>query len=127
MATNTNYCTKGCLVTRTIVSLLPGWFRFAQCLRRYRDTKAVVPHLANAGKYFTIIMAWIMAGLREGFEDKTQNIWQGPWLWIWFSSNFIMATYCFFWDIKMDSGLWDCNAKGNKLFRDELIYHSTVS
>ncbi|XP_058806057.1 solute carrier family 53 member 1-like isoform X2 [Phymastichus coffea] len=123
-ASNTTYCTKGCLITRTIVSLLPGWFRFAQCVRRYRDTKAAIPHLANAGKYFTIIMAWIMAGLREGFEDQLKNIWQGPWFWIWFTSNFIMATYCFFWDIKMDCGFWDSNAKRNKLLRDELIYPS---
>lgn len=38
---------------RPIIALLPAWFRFAQCLRRYRDTRKAFPHLVNAGKYFT--------------------------------------------------------------------------
>jgi hypothetical protein len=32
-----------------IVAMLPAFFRFAQCLRRYRDSKEAFPHLANAG------------------------------------------------------------------------------
>lgn len=31
--------------------MFPAYIRFAQCLRRYRDTKAAFPHLANAGNY----------------------------------------------------------------------------
>lgn len=38
---------------RPFVVCLPAWFRFAQCLRRYRDTKEAFPHLANASKYAT--------------------------------------------------------------------------
>lgn len=38
------------IVSRMIVAMLPAYFRFAQCLRRYRDTKEAFPHLANAGK-----------------------------------------------------------------------------
>lgn len=33
-----------------IVAMLPAYFRFAQCLRRYRDSKEAFPHLANAGE-----------------------------------------------------------------------------
>lgn len=39
-------------VIRTIVAMLPAYFRMAQCLRRFRDTKEAFPHLANAGKDF---------------------------------------------------------------------------
>lgn len=41
------------LSMRLFVACLPAWFRFAQCLRRYRDTKEAFPHLVNAGKYAT--------------------------------------------------------------------------
>lgn len=43
-------CVEGNIVIRSIVAMLPAYFRFAQCLRRYRDTKDAFPHLANAGK-----------------------------------------------------------------------------
>lgn len=43
-------CVEGNIVIRSIVAMLPAYFRFAQCLRRYRDTKEAFPHLANAGK-----------------------------------------------------------------------------
>lgn len=36
-----------------IVNCIPAWIRFAQCIRRYRDTGETFPHLANAGKYST--------------------------------------------------------------------------
>ena len=38
---------------RPVVACLPAWFRFAQCLRRYKDTRQAFPHLVNAGKYST--------------------------------------------------------------------------
>jgi hypothetical protein len=34
-----------------LVTLLPLWFRFNQCLRRYMDSGKRFPHLANAFKY----------------------------------------------------------------------------
>lgn len=36
-----------------IVRCLPPWFRFAQCMKRYHDTKSVHPFLTNAMKYFS--------------------------------------------------------------------------
>jgi hypothetical protein len=38
-------------------STLPPIWRFLQCLRRYRDTRNVFPHLVNAGKYTMSIVA----------------------------------------------------------------------
>lgn len=34
--------------------MLPAYFRFSQCLRRYRDSKEASPHLANAGNTITL-------------------------------------------------------------------------
>lgn len=41
------------LISKMIVNCIPAWIRFAQCIRRYRDTGETFPHLANAGKYST--------------------------------------------------------------------------
>lgn len=37
-------------------AFLPYWWRFAQCLNKYHETKRKV-HLINAGKYFTSIVS----------------------------------------------------------------------
>jgi len=56
-------CTKHVYGIRTIIGILPAWFRFAQCLRRYRDTKLVFPHIVNAGKYSTSFVTAIFSTL----------------------------------------------------------------
>ena len=57
-----------------IVAVLPAWWRFAQCLRRYYDTKEANPHLINAGKYSTsffvaVFSAVASAVISEGREE----------------------------------------------------------
>lgn len=42
---------EGAYIIRPILAMLPAWFRLAQCLRRYRDTKDAFLHLTNAAKY----------------------------------------------------------------------------
>ena len=37
--------------------ILEFFFRFAQCFRRFRDTRHAFPHLVNAGKYSTTLVA----------------------------------------------------------------------
>lgn len=54
-------CTKNVYGVRALVGCLPAWFRFAQCLRRYRDTKLAFPHAVNAGKYSTTFFVAIFA------------------------------------------------------------------
>lgn len=48
---------------RAIIQCLPAWFRFIQCLRRYRDSKRAFPHLVNAGKYSTTFFVVTFAAL----------------------------------------------------------------
>lgn len=74
-AGNTKQCTSESLILRPIVNCLPAWFRFAQCLRRYRDSKEAFPHLANAGKYSTTFLVVIANTLHNyhqgGFKHFT--------------------------------------------------------
>lgn len=38
------------------LAALPPIWRLLQCLRRYRDTRNIFPHLVNGGKYTMSIM-----------------------------------------------------------------------
>ncbi|CAH8449030.1 unnamed protein product [Heterobilharzia americana] len=99
-----------------ILRILPAWFRFAQCLRRYRDmeVKAANPHLLNAGKYSaTFLVAF--CGVWLTLDRRTMP------LIAYVISCFIRSGYTYTWDILMDWGLLDCRSE-NKLLRDELVY-----
>ena len=52
-----------------VISCLPAWFRFAQCIRRYRDTGEGFPHLVNAGKYSTTFIKVFFATMNAAYSD----------------------------------------------------------
>lgn len=86
--TDANYCVDNFMIIRPMMACLPAWFRFAQCLRRYRDTKEAFPHLANAAKYATSFFVVIFSNLmrtaqgKNHFKLKNNEIdWLGNW---WF-------------------------------------------
>lgn len=56
-------CVEGSYLIRPVVAMLPAWFRLAQCIRRYRDTKEAFPHLANALKYSMSFFVVIFSSL----------------------------------------------------------------
>lgn len=45
------------------LAALPPIWRFLQCLRRYKDTHNVFPHLVNCGKYLMTIMSAVTLSL----------------------------------------------------------------
>lgn len=63
-ARDASICMEKDFIIRPIFNCLPAWFRFAQCLRRYRDTREAFPHLVNAGKYSATFFVVIFATLR---------------------------------------------------------------
>lgn len=65
-------------VVRAIVASLPAWFRFAQCVRRYYDSRLAFPHLVNAGKYSTTFFVVLFSSLCA--ESKYPPISQSFWL-----------------------------------------------
>lgn len=99
---------------------LPAWFRFLQCLRRYRDTLQWFPHLVNGGKYFcTLIQIFVYYSYRHysGSHLKTAYI----------TVSSITSLFTFSWDIYMDWGLLRFGkhgggAYGHPFLRPELVY-----
>ncbi len=53
---------------RPLVAVLPAWWRFAQCLRRYYDSRKPVPHLINAGKYSTSFFVVFFSSVASGIK-----------------------------------------------------------
>ncbi|XP_029032635.1 xenotropic and polytropic retrovirus receptor 1 homolog [Osmia bicornis bicornis] len=121
-ASDTTQCMTGSLIIRPIVNCLPAWFRFAQCIRRYRDSKEAFPHLANAGKYATTFLVVISNTMCAYRTVEYQTRWENPWLWFWMISCFVNSVYSLTWDLKMDWGLLDSNAGENKFLREEVVY-----
>ncbi|UJR08698.1 hypothetical protein I4U23_012956 [Adineta vaga] len=113
------------VLLQTALMVLPSWFRFAQCLRRYRDTKQKFPHLVNAGKYASgFFVTGTNAARRATAIHYLDNPTSNPFLYIWIIASFIGATYKVIWDLKMDWGFFDKNAGENKFLRDQIVYPS---
>lgn len=111
---------------RPIVTCLPAWFRFAQCLRRYHDSKEDL-HLVNAGKYSSILIMIILATFRSYNDQYYSSTFDNPYTTLWLLSGIISSCYGYTWDVKMDWGLLDSNAGENRFLREEVVYSSTVN
>lgn len=46
-----------------VLSALPPLWRFLQCIRRYKDTRNILPHLVNCGKYGLTVMSVLTPSL----------------------------------------------------------------
>ncbi|XP_023221206.1 xenotropic and polytropic retrovirus receptor 1-like [Centruroides sculpturatus] len=112
------------MILRPVVACLPAWFRFAQCLRRYRDTKEGFPHLVNAGKYSTTFFVVIFSTLFNTFKDDYEESEYNPYFFLWIIFALISSCYTYVWDIKMDWGLFECFSGDNKFLREEIVYSS---
>ena len=129
MATDATICTTPSYWLRPVVQCLPAWFRFAQCLRRYRDTREAFPHLVNAGKYSTTFFVVIFSSLSGYFQAEEAGSAAGKWLfYAYLLAAVVSSLYAYAWDIKMDWGLLDAGAGAdNPFLRDEIVYSSKVS
>ena len=125
-ANNTRQCMEENYIIRPIVNCLPAWFRFAQCLRRYRDSKEAFPHLVNAGKYSTTFLVVIFGTLKAYNSKHYEHTFDNPYTYCWLISAVISSCYALTWDLKMDWGLLDKNAGENTLLREEIVYSAPV-
>lgn len=105
---------------------LPAWIRFMQCLRRYRDTTNVFPHLVNAGKYSTTFFDIGALSLKYHFSYMYNSDWENPFFYLWLIVKFFGTCYKLAWDYKMDWGFFDKNAGENKFLREVIVYSSKV-
>ncbi|XP_055914256.1 xenotropic and polytropic retrovirus receptor 1 [Eupeodes corollae] len=124
-AKDTASCIKDESVVRPIVAILPAWFRFAQCIRRYRDTKESFPHLVNAAKYATSFFVVIFSYKFQSTNDMYSSSKDNPWFYCWIGASIASSCYAYCWDIKFDWGLFDAKAGDNKFLREEIVYSST--
>uniref|UniRef100_A0A667YAH7 Xenotropic and polytropic retrovirus receptor 1b n=1 Tax=Myripristis murdjan TaxID=586833 RepID=A0A667YAH7_9TELE len=102
---------------RAVIQCLPAWFRFVQCLRRYRDTKRAFPHLVNAGKYSTSFFVVTFAALYTESPDDAEIFF-----YLYIGCSVVSSCYTLIWDLKMDWGLFDRNAGENTFLREEIVY-----
>ncbi|EKD19509.1 EXS family protein [Drepanopeziza brunnea f. sp. 'multigermtubi' MB_m1] len=91
-------------------STLPGIWRALQCLRRYRDTRNVFPHLVNGGKYTMTIVYCVSLSIYRIDRAKSN-------LAIFITFATINAVYCSIWDLLMDWSLLQPDAS-KPLLRD---------
>merc|ERR1711974_415221 len=81
---------------RAILSALPAWFRFAQCLRRYKDTREAFPHLVNAGKYSTTLFVTVFSFMNSYFAfyavDNVSCIYKKSAIYL--QKSVILFTLC---------------------------------
>ena len=112
-------------VFQTVLILIPAWFRVAQCLRRYYDTRQKFPHLVNAGKYATGFLVAISNTVRRSTTPQYDNDRaSNPFLYVWLVSSLFSSTYRLIWDLKMDWGFFDTNAGENRFLREQIVYSS---
>ncbi|XP_060520077.1 solute carrier family 53 member 1-like isoform X2 [Cylas formicarius] len=123
--TDANYCVEKYLFLRAFMACLPPWFRFAQCIRRYRDTKETFPHIINAAKYATSFFVVIFSSLYKSVLYDSQKSTSSPFLYLWIASAVISSFYAYMWDIKFDWGLFDGKAGDNRFLREEIVYSTT--
>ncbi|CAG9835977.1 unnamed protein product [Diabrotica balteata] len=126
VAGDTAQCMERNFTIRPIVNCIPAWLRFAQCLRRYYDSKDAFPHLVNAGKYSTTFLVVIFGTLKSIYKDDYATPSDNPYMFLWIASQVLSSTYAYTWDIKMDWGLFDKSAGENKFLREETVYSSKV-
>ncbi|TKS80396.1 Xenotropic and polytropic retrovirus receptor 1 -like protein [Collichthys lucidus] len=106
---------------RAVIQCLPAWFRFVQCLRRYRDTKRAFPHLVNAGKYSTSFFVVTFSALYNTHKVESHADAQ-IFFYLYISCLIVSSCYTLVWDLKMDWGLFDRNAGENTFLREEIVY-----
>jgi hypothetical protein len=125
-------CGTGTYGLRVMVAVLPAWWRFAQCMRRYYDTKEANPHLINAGKYSTSFFVVVFSAVASTVIDGSLPFLEQSLLYLaifclWVLSAVVSTSYTFSWDILMDWSLFPnipqrCCRKKALTLREERIY-----
>ena len=91
---------------------LPAIWRALQCLRRYNDSKAWMPHIPNFGKYCATCLMYATLSLFRTNENITTEA-------IFITCAIVNSIYTIFWDIKLDWSLGNMSAGG---LREDLTF-----
>ncbi|KAF1812292.1 EXS-domain-containing protein [Eremomyces bilateralis CBS 781.70] len=93
---------------------LPGIWRALQCLRRYKDTRNVFPHLVNFGKYTFTILQYMSLSLYR--IDRSTG-----YLALFIAVSSINSIYCSIWDLAMDWSKSSTPTDGTMLTKPGLL------
>ena len=111
-----------------LITLLPLWFRFNQCLRRYMDTRKRFPHLANAFKYALSQTVTLFGAFHPLYMNNREesDIFQMFWSFVFVASSL----YSFAWDVYMDWGLglpkhWFLGPR--LMYPKRSVYYATIA
>ena len=124
-----SYC-NGPLDGKWVISLLPYFWRFLQCLRRYYDLYSTkffyflfsreMDHIYNALKYLSAILTTFLNLVTTYYPSTGATV-------VWTFSAIISSVYSYWWDIKKDWGLGDPKADSwmlrNNLIHSPLVYY----
>ncbi|KAK3707660.1 Xenotropic and polytropic retrovirus receptor 1 [Vermiconidia calcicola] len=106
-------CNSSHSIALGLLTTLPGLFRAAQCLNRFKETEKAFPHLANTGKYSCTI-GMNIALMIFRFDKNMHR------LAAFAAIATVNSVYCIVWDIKMDFSLFDVESK---LLRKDLLFN----
>uniref|UniRef100_A0A0A1XJ32 Xenotropic and polytropic retrovirus receptor 1 n=1 Tax=Zeugodacus cucurbitae TaxID=28588 RepID=A0A0A1XJ32_ZEUCU len=107
----------------TLIRILPAWFRFAQCLRRYHDDpQSAKKHLVNAGKYSTSFFVVFFDFMARHYEASYDSRLENPFIWFWILAAIVSSTYGLAWDFLRDWGIFSADCGENKYLRAHILY-----
>ncbi|CCH63143.1 hypothetical protein TBLA_0J01470 [Henningerozyma blattae CBS 6284] len=116
-------CSSSNLVSMGILSCLPSYWRFMQCIRRYLDSNDWFPHLLNAVKY---LFGMAYNGSLSAYRLSHHSPKRKPIFIVMASLN---SMYTSIWDIMLDWSLLqssDLDSLNNKnknfLLRNDLYF-----
>jgi len=104
-------CTTSHTWVKPVLAILPSFWRFFQCLRRYYDTRDIF-HLINATKYLSGILVTVFA-----FTKSFSTIW----FVLWIVGITVATVFSFIWDLKRDWSVAQYNVKYT-LVRNTKLY-----
>ncbi|KAG0349493.1 hypothetical protein BG004_005155 [Podila humilis] len=114
------HCTTSHMWITPFATALPPWFRFMQCIRRFKDTAEWFPHLVNAGKYTASLVTLFVYFSFRHYGGNTLKA-------VYIVLSIFTSSYTFMWDVYMDWGLFRFGkyggaAYGHPFLRPELVY-----
>ncbi|KAL2092335.1 hypothetical protein ACEWY4_012133 [Coilia grayii] len=116
-------CGHSSLAVTCLIQCLPPWLRLVQCFRQFWDSGDVI-HLFNAGKYSTVFLMVMFAGLYNRARVQLGQVWEvNVCVYLWAFSTCFSVLVCVSWDLLMDWAL----LHGHGLLRKELLYTHEVA
>ena len=83
--------------------------------------------LPNKPNIFKLINFNIMGMNNYFVSDDYGSAAQNPYFYLWIVFGFISSIYTYYWDVRMDWGLFETCCGENRFLREEIVYSSPVS